>query len=217
MQTGFYYSNDYEKHLFGTPSMGYDYQGQGYTTPDVINALSSGNTFDGQTPQTMKILEDSFNMHSNASIRTPVTSTLNHSMIYAHHPMRHRSISSSMQDQESSNSTLASSPYSTNPTGDELQNVPSAGRKTSPECGDDLQRKEKKRERNRQAAQKCRTRKLTRIAELQKRVNELQGKNRDLSGLALNLKNEVSRLERQLEDHRTRGCSLLSNGYQAPH
>lgn len=51
MQMGFYHPNNYDKYLYGTPSMGFDYQGQGYTTPDVINALSSGNTFDGQTPQ----------------------------------------------------------------------------------------------------------------------------------------------------------------------
>lgn len=70
-------------------------------------------------------------------------------------------------------------------------------------------RKEKKRERNRQAAQKCRTRKLTRIAELQKRVNELQGKNRDLTSIAETLQSDIVRLERQLQDHHTQGCSLI--------
>ena len=125
--------------------------------------------------------------------------------------LRNRSISSSFHDNDSSNSTATSSPVSSNHVTDELQHVPSDGRKLSGE-GPDVVRKEKKRERNRQAAQKCRTRKLTRIAELQKRVNDLQGKNKDLTGLAESLKTDVSRLERQLEDHRTQGCALVSHG-----
>ncbi|CAF0764996.1 unnamed protein product [Didymodactylos carnosus] len=69
-------------------------------------------------------------------------------------------------------------------------------------------KREKKRERNRQAAQKCRTRKLTRIAELQKRVNELQGNNKHLNDTAEQLRHEISKLERQLHDHQTSGCNL---------
>jgi len=125
---------------------------------------------------------------------------------------RHRSISSSMNDNESSNSTTPSSPLSIhqhrNRVKDELQHVPSMQMKFSGEQNDPI-KKEKKRERNRQAAQKCRTRKLTRIAELQKRVNELQGKNKDLTGIAEFLKSDITKLEKQLEDHHTQGCTLI--------
>lgn len=126
---------------------------------------------------------------------------------------RDRSISSSMNEHDSSNSTAPSSPtgsytYS-NRTKDELQYVPSMRTSQSGETND-IVKKERKRERNRQAAQKCRTRKLTRIAELQKRVNELQGKNKDLAGIADTLKSDITKLERQLQDHHTQGCTLMN-------
>jgi chromosome segregation ATPase len=127
---------------------------------------------------------------------------------------RNRSISSSMNDNESSNSTTPSSPLSIhqhrNRLKDELQHVPSINGTTGYEEPRDVVKKEKKRERNRQAAQKCRTRKLTRIAELQKRVNELQGKNKDLSSIAECLQSDISRLEKQLHDHHTQGCTLMN-------
>jgi hypothetical protein len=121
---------------------------------------------------------------------------------------RNRSISSSMNDNDSSDSTTPSSPMS-NRVKDELQHVPSMqGNSRDPPV--ESVKKEKKRERNRQAAQKCRTRKLTRIAELQLRVNELQGKNKDLTGVAENLKTDITRLEKQLQDHHTQGCTLMN-------
>jgi chromosome segregation ATPase len=127
---------------------------------------------------------------------------------------RNRSISSSVNDNDSSNSTTSSSPMTTdmhsNNGKDELQHVPSIRSKYSDNPPDEVVRKEKKRERNRQAAQKCRTRKLKRIDELQKRVNELQNKNKDLSGVANCLKTDITRLERQLQDHHTQGCTLMN-------
>lgn len=124
--------------------------------------------------------------------------------------LRDRSISSSMNDNESSNSTTPASPSSGNQTRDGLQHVPSSLGHPVAEPKD-VVRKEKKRERNRQAAQKCRTRKLTRIAELQKRVNELQNKNRTLTNVAENLQTDIVKLEKQLHDHHSHGCTL-NNG-----
>lgn len=114
---------------------------------------------------------------------------------------------SSMNDNESSNSTTPPSPL---PSNRQLQHVPGSIRSLPPEQKE-VVRKEKKRERNRQAAQKCRTRKLTRIAELQKRVNELQGKNKNLTNIADNLQSDIVKLEKQLHDHHTHGCTL-NNG-----
>ena len=114
-----------------------------------------------------------------------------------------------MNENESSNSTAPSSPTSSYRGRDELQYVPSTGSNPHP-IQKDLIRKEKKRERNRQAAQKCRTRKLTRIAELQKRVNELQGKNKSLTSTAENLQSDIFKLEKQLQEHHTQGCTLVN-------
>ncbi len=122
---------------------------------------------------------------------------------------RNRSVSSSFHDNESSNSTAPSSPTSLHRGRSELQHVPSGEGGVVREQKD-VVRKEKKRERNRQAAQKCRTRKLTRIAELQKRVNELQGKNKNLTSIAENLQNDIVRLEKTLQDHHSQGCTLMN-------
>ncbi|CAM4763268.1 unnamed protein product [Rotaria magnacalcarata] len=148
---------------------------------------------------------------------------------------RNRSISSSMDasmnGNESSNSAISSSAQSPmtshlshstimlNKVKDEPQHVPtsranngnSSIERISLEHNEVL-KKEKKRERNRQAAQKCRTRKLTRIAELQKRVNDLQEKNKDLSNTADRLKTDITRLERQLQEHQLQGCTLMATG-----
>lgn len=144
----------------------------------------------------------------------------NQSMVASTHPytpivrrqpqptQRDRSISSSMNDNDSSNSTNPTSPSSINQTRDGLQHVPLGHPGSEPK---DVVRKEKKRERNRQAAQKCRTRKLTRIAELQKRVNELQNKNKTLTNIADNLQTDIVKLEKQLHDHHSHGCTL-NNG-----
>jgi chromosome segregation ATPase len=180
-------------------------------------------TFNSFCSTGAKVLEDMLNVHhhsnmsNNHSFVSTRLSDIQHESNQIHsyaqsmndYSIQNRSISSSMHDNESSSSATDSSPksshMSSNSMNDDIQHVPTTGVV-------DIIRKEKKRERNRQAAQKCRTRKLTRIAELQNRVTELQDKNKDLTGLAECLKTDVSRLERQLEDHRTQGCSLLSNG-----
>lgn len=146
---------------------------------------------------------------------------------------RNRSMSSSMDTSingnESSNSAISStvsSPLTShiqhstimlNKVKDEPQHVPSLRSSNANSSierisleHNEVLKKEKKRERNRQAAQKCRTRKLTRIAELQKRVNDLQEKNKDLSDTATRLRTDISKLERQLQDHQAQGCTLIT-------
>jgi predicted nucleic acid-binding Zn-ribbon protein len=148
---------------------------------------------------------------------------------------RNRSLSSSMDTSmngnESSNSAISStapSPMTShihhntimlNKIKDEPQHVPSL---RTNNAGSSIERislehnevlkKEKKRERNRQAAQKCRTRKLTRIAELQKRVNDIQEKNKELSDTATRLRTDITKLERQLQEHQSQGCTLMTSG-----
>lgn len=68
---------------------------------------------------------------------------------------------------------------------------------------------ERKRERNRMAARKCRTRKLERISRLEDRVDELKGQNSDLSKTANNLREQVARLKQQIMEHVNGGCQLM--------
>ncbi|CAF1594397.1 unnamed protein product [Rotaria sp. Silwood1] len=207
------------------------------STPDLINALVTPTANDIQSSIGANILDEILPTHidnSNRSILQPMNlfdhaaynivsntdnrqyenistypSNRSNSQTSSYNP----SVSSVTMDNESSNSTEPSSPSSMHQkfkrVKDELQHVPSIRTKSHDEPND-VVRKEKKRERNRQAAQKCRTRKLTRIAELQKRVNELQGKNKDLSNVAECLKSDITNLEKKLCDHHAQGCVLMN-------
>lgn len=68
---------------------------------------------------------------------------------------------------------------------------------------------DRKRERNRQAARKCRTRKLERIARLEDRVAQLKGENNDLSNTATSLRDQVARLKKQIMEHVNSGCQVM--------
>jgi len=68
---------------------------------------------------------------------------------------------------------------------------------------------ERKRARNRQAATRCRNRKLERIARLEERVAELKGQNSQLQQSASALRDEVSRLKHAIIEHTRRGCQVM--------
>jgi len=68
---------------------------------------------------------------------------------------------------------------------------------------------ERKRARNRQAATRCRNRKLERIARLEERVSELKGQNSQLQQSASALRDEVSRLKHAIIEHTRRGCQVM--------
>lgn len=67
---------------------------------------------------------------------------------------------------------------------------------------------DRKRQRNRLAASKCRKRKLERIAQLDAKVNELKGENSDLATIVKNLKETVCRLKQEVLDHVNTGCQI---------
>ena len=67
---------------------------------------------------------------------------------------------------------------------------------------------ERKRARNRVAASKCRMRKLEKIATLDQEAGKLRQENDELLGLTLKLKEEVFRLQQQLQWHLNNGCQL---------
>lgn len=67
---------------------------------------------------------------------------------------------------------------------------------------------ERKRQRNRVAASKCRKRKLERISKLEDRVKLLKGENTDLAGIVKTLKDHVAQLKQQVMEHMEAGCTV---------
>ncbi|CAF3215942.1 unnamed protein product [Rotaria socialis] len=218
-----------------TPS---DYNNILLSTPELLNVLEMQTPINEQSSTGSHIIDGMFSQpidNNNTRLMLPTTNQYdssacqivsNNDMLKQENiPIYHLprsnsqassynpSVSSFAMDNDSSNSQASSSPSSTSQRSkqqkDELQHVPSMRTKAHDEPPD-IVRKEKKRERNRQAAQKCRTRKLTRIAELQKRVTELQGKNKDLSSIADCLKSDITNLEKKLCDHHNQGCVLMN-------
>jgi len=160
--------NDYNKFLLSTPEI--DDRLRGYTTPDLINAFVTQSTNNEQPSPGAKILDeilatpgDNNNYHPLLPTTTSfdhVTHTIVSNTDNRKHenvspyPMnqlnsqtlsRERSISSSMNDYDSSNSTGTLSPTQThlhlNSVKDELQYVPSV--RAGPHNGQELVRKEK--------------------------------------------------------------------------
>jgi len=68
---------------------------------------------------------------------------------------------------------------------------------------------ERKRERNRLAARKCRNRKLDRISKLEERVNELKNQNSKLATSATTLREQVCKLKQQIMEHVSSGCQVM--------
>jgi len=68
---------------------------------------------------------------------------------------------------------------------------------------------ERKREKNRYAAQKCRMLKLERIDQLQRRVNQLKSQNARLASNASTLCDQVNRLRHMIVEHVESGCQVM--------
>ncbi|CAG9136459.1 hypothetical protein JYU34_014728 [Plutella xylostella] len=102
--------------------------------------------------------------------------------------------------------------YPTPVVKDEPQTVPSASNSPpmSPIDMDSQERikLERKRQRNRVAASKCRRRKLERISKLEDKVKILKGENVELAAMVVKLKEHVCRLKEQVMEHVQGGCSI---------
>lgn len=100
---------------------------------------------------------------------------------------------------------------------EEPQTVPSLG-STPPlspinmECQERI-KLERKRQRNRVAASKCRRRKLERIARLEDKVKLLKGENVELSGVVNKLKEQVCILKEQVMEHVHSGCQIMVSAH----
>ncbi|XP_017884053.1 transcription factor AP-1 [Ceratina calcarata] len=96
---------------------------------------------------------------------------------------------------------------------DEPQTVPSVS-SSPPMSPIDMENQERiklerKRQRNRVAASKCRRRKLERISRLEDKVKLLKGENTELSAVVNRLKEHVCRLKEQVMDHVHSGCQIM--------
>jgi len=67
---------------------------------------------------------------------------------------------------------------------------------------------ERKRARNREAAARCRKRKLERISNLDERVNELKEENADLASVVKRLRASVCQLKQEVMEHVSNGCQI---------
>lgn len=70
---------------------------------------------------------------------------------------------------------------------------------------------ERKRQRNRLAASKCRSRKLERISKLEDKVKHLKGENAELASLVNQLKEHVGLLKVEVMQHCNAGCQILNS------
>lgn len=68
---------------------------------------------------------------------------------------------------------------------------------------------ERRREKNRNAAQKCRTRKIERIQRLEERVQELKNQNSRLAQTATEQREHVAKLKQQIVEHVSSGCQVM--------
>lgn len=68
---------------------------------------------------------------------------------------------------------------------------------------------ERKRQRNRLAASKCRSRKLERISKLEDRVKQLKSENVELGSVLNQLKEHVGTLKLEVMDHVHAGCNII--------
>lgn len=96
---------------------------------------------------------------------------------------------------------------------DEPQTVPSL-ESTPPMSPIDMETQERiklerKRQRNRVAASKCRRRKLERISRLEEKVKLLKGENTELSTVVNKLKEHVCHLKEQVMEHVEAGCQIV--------
>lgn len=68
---------------------------------------------------------------------------------------------------------------------------------------------ERKRQRNRIAASKCRRRKLERIARLEDKVKQLKGENGELATVVVKLRQQVCGLKERVMEHVHAGCQIM--------
>ncbi|KAK9881291.1 hypothetical protein WA026_015413 [Henosepilachna vigintioctopunctata] len=114
---------------------------------------------------------------------------------------------------DSNTSTLYNEPAFLPMVKEEPQTVPNISN-TPPMSPVDMEyqermKLERKRQRNRLAASKCRSRKLERISKLEDKVKQLKGENGELASLLAQLKETVGVLKLEVMEHANAGCPII--------
>lgn len=122
--------------------------------------------------------------------------------------------SSSLQGSDSNSSTIYNDSFIPQ-IKEEPQTVPNIGQ-TPPMSPVDMEyqermKLERKRQRNRLAASKCRSRKLERISKLEDKVKLLKSENADLASVINQMKEKVSLLKFEVMEHNKAGCPIICN------
>lgn len=128
--------------------------------------------------------------------------------------LSHLRNSNSLQGSDSNSSTIYNDSFIPQ-IKEEPQTVPNIGQ-TPPMSPVDMEFQEKmklerKRQRNRLAASKCRSRKLERISKLEDKVKQLKNENADLASVINQMKEKVSLLKFEVMEHNKAGCPIIYN------
>lgn len=128
--------------------------------------------------------------------------------------LSHLRNSNSLQGSDSNSSTIYNDSFISH-IKEEPQTVPNIGH-SPPMSPVDMEYQEKmklerKRQRNRLAASKCRSRKLERISKLEDKVKILKNENADLTSVINQMKEKVSLLKFEVMEHNKAGCPIICN------
>lgn len=128
--------------------------------------------------------------------------------------LSHLRNSNSLQGSDSNSSTIYNDSFIPQ-IKEEPQTVPNIGQ-TPPMSPVDMEyqermKLERKRQRNRLAASKCRSRKLERISKLEEKVKLLKNENTDLASVINQMKEKVSLLKFEVMEHNKAGCPIICN------
>ncbi|XP_017769928.1 PREDICTED: transcription factor jun-D isoform X2 [Nicrophorus vespilloides] len=203
---------DFSKHKMITPH-------PVLSSPD-LNMLKVG------TPELEKIILNS------GSMNTPTPSAVDSSLLYSRTVTEEQeSFSAGFEDALKNlhnNNSQASDSSNTvytdmeQPIGnfiptikEEPQTVPNINNGSPPVSPVDMEYQEKiklerKRQRNRLAASKCRSRKLEKISKLEDKVKHLKTENSELGGMVNQLREHVNSLKIEVLQHVNNGCQIMA-------
>lgn len=158
------------------------------------------------------LLKTMHNNDSNSAIQTeiPLTSSGSNSSEYQSEAQSEHKYSELMPSNNFSNII----PHHV--IKEEPQTVPSVTSSSPPMSPINMESQEKiklerKRQRNRVAASKCRRRKLERIAKLEDKVKVLKNENNELNTVMSRLMEQISRLKQTVVEHMHTGCKFADH------
>lgn len=190
------------------------------TTPTPTQFLFSKTVTEEQEQYARGFVDALAQLHQSTApsagsiIPQPVISSESSAVITSSCTVLTYSPTASGTETSNSNDTLVSVPAAALVTiKDEPQTVPSIG-VTPPLSPIDMENQEKiklerKRERNRIAASKCRRRKLERISRLESKVAALKNENSELGNVVNKLRDQICQLKEQVMDHVKSGCQIM--------